>query len=210
MAGRQKHSKRTYDLSSPIRYKGKMRALFAQYMGDDYAKELASAMLKEYEDTSVSLYTSVRNSNELRDYLDSHIGSALQFLAFQLVNETISSVLLTRNETASMVYYKYNQQGLPSDDILNIMAITANLLGSRIPAYTASTKGEKVTAGTVVKTLDSYVMNAPPAPRSYGGKASAKEYAVVPSTYAGTQGFGSYSSVTTALEDIKNTVSKLV
>ena len=203
MAGRQKHTKRYYDLSSPVRYVGKMYALFKSYMGAEYAKKLAEAMLKEYEDTSVAYYTKVRDDQELRTYLNTAVGSAKQFEVFQVINEFISSVLLTRNETATMVYYKYNTQGLESDVILNVMARVANIIGQEIPAFVASTRGEAVTPGNVIRVVDSYVVANPPAPRSYGGKATSQTVNVVPARYAGTKGFSGYSEVGSALEEVK-------
>lgn len=210
MAGRQKHNKRTYDLSSLVRYKGKMYALFKPYMGKENARQLAEAMAKEYEQTSVAYYTKVRDNTELRAYLDANVGSGKQFLVFQLINEFISSVLLTRNETATMVYYKYNTQGLPSDVIMNVMSKTANILGPEIPSLVANTGGENLTPSNVIRVIDRYVLSTPPAPRSYGGKLSAKQTSVVPSRYAGTSGFSTYSPVGEALEEIKEELSKLV
>ena len=209
MAGRQKHNKRTYDLTSPVRYKGKMYALFKPYMGKDYAKQLAEVMLKEYESTSVAYYTKVRDSEALRTYLDANVGSAKQFMVFQLVNEFISSVLLTRNETASMVYYKYTSQGLPSDVVRNVMAITTNVLGNDIPQLVAYLGGEGVDPANVINKIDNYVISTPPAPRSYGGKLSAKQHVVIPAGYAGTRGFSGYEAVTEALEEIKEQLSQL-
>ena len=206
MAGRQKHTKRYYDLSSPVRYAGKMYALFKSYMGAEYAKKLAEAMLKEYEDTSVAYYTKVRDDQELRTYLNTAVGSAKQFEVFQLINEFISSVLLTRNETATMVYYKYVTQGLPSDVVQNIMARVANIIGVEIPAFVASTKGMEVTPGNVIKVVNAYVLSNPPAPRSYGGKMTAKVVNIVPARYAGTKGFSEYSEVGSALEEVKRMI----
>ena len=207
MAGRQKHAKRTYDLTSPLRYKGKMYGLFAGMMGKEVAMQLADAMLQEYENTSVAFYTKVRDSPLIRNYLDEKVGSALQFLAFQLINEFISSVLLTRNETATMVLYKYTSQGLPEEVALQLMAITSNILGNELPSFTAVTGGEDITSGNVVKMVNQYVLNSPPAPRSYGGKLSAKNQAVVPNRYAGTKSFSSYSEVNTAVDDLKRALS---
>lgn len=210
MAGRQHHRKSVYSATTPIRYAGKMYALFKNYIGDSYAKDLAEAMLKQYEGTFKAYYTKVHLDPQVQDYLNSNVGSALHFLAMQLINEFISSVLLTRNETAGYVYHKYKDQGLPPEVIVNLMRLTTNILAESIPAFYAFTGGVPVTNDNVIRVVDAYVLSGPPAPRSYGGKMAVSRKLVVPERYAGTATFSNYGEAETALEQMKKELMVLL
>ncbi len=210
MAGRQHHRKSVYSATTPIRYAGKMYALFKNYLGENYAKDLADAMLKQYESTFKAFYTKVHLDPQVQDYLNSNVGSALHFLAMQMINEFISSVLLTKNETAGYVYHKYKDQGLPDEVIINLMRLTANILAESIPAFYAYTGGEAVTNSNVIKVVDGYVLSGPPAPRSYGGKMAVSRKLVVPDRYAGTATFSNYSEAESALENAKKELMVLL
>lgn len=177
-----------------------MYALFKPYMGEKNARELAEAMANTWKSTFVDWYNAVHANEELQSYLVSNVPSALQFLVYQLVNEYISSVLLTRNETAGMVAYKYATQGLEMHVIQEVMAITTKIIAYRIPQFTAMAGETVINADNVIRVVDRYVLSYPPASRSNGGKLVTKAINTIPSQYAGTTSFAPYAPVDEALQ----------
>jgi hypothetical protein len=199
MAGRQKHSKRTYSESSPIRYQGKMYALFKSYMGPEYAKQLASAMYRTWDNAWVKVYHKVNSDPSIVAYMSERVPSAMQFIAYQLMNEFVSSVMLTRNETAGMVAYKYKNRGLPSDVVQELMYRVASVIGPSVPEFMQSLGDKQLNADNVVNLVNQYVLAHPPLPRSRGGKGAVATAEAVPSLYAGTTTWNTNSGVESAL-----------
>ncbi len=210
MAGRQKHSKKTYDETSPIRYQGKMYALFKPYMGEQYAKALASAMYRVWDSAWVKVYHKVNSDPLIVSYLSEKVPSALQFLAYQLINEFISSVILTRNETAGMVLYKYKTRGVPPEVIQALMQRIASIIGPSVPQFMETLGDRQLTSDNVVNIVNEYVMKYPPLSRSYGGKASVVNAEKVPAIYAGTSTFATGTEVETALNDELQAIAELM
>ncbi len=209
MAGRQKHTKRVYSESSPIRYQGKMYALFRAYMGEAYAKQLASAMYRTWDSAWVKIYHRVHSDPSIVAYLSERVPSAMQFLAYQLMNEFVSSVMLTRNETAGMVLYKYRGRGLPSDVAQELMYRVASVVGPMIPEFMQSLGERQLTPSNVVNIVNEYVLAHPPLPRSRGGKGAVTSAEAIPSTYAGTPTWNANSGVESALNQQLQEVMEL-
>ncbi len=199
MAGRQKHSKKTYSETSPIRYQGKMYALFRSYMGEAYAKQLASAMYRTWDSTFVKIYHRVHADPSIVAYLSEKVPSAMQFIAYQLMNEFVSSVMLTRNETAGMVLYKYKNRGLPADVAQELMYRVASVIGPSIPEFMQSLGDKQLDVNNVVNIVNQYVLSYPPLPRSRGGKGAVVTAETVPPLYAGTPTWNANSGVESAL-----------
>lgn len=210
MAGRQSHKKRKFDESSLDRYRAKMYAMFKGVVGEENARKIANDIARVYERTFVQIYHKVHSDSELENYISSNLGSAKAFLAYQLENEFVSSVLLTRNETASMVLYKYKERGLPLDVIQWIMSRIVQIIAPEYPPLMAYLGERAVTPSNVVNLIDSYVLAGPPMSRSYAGKGLVTGRLSIPNRYPGTPTFSSLSEAGTAVDEIKELVSKLV
>ncbi|BDC18775.1 hypothetical protein [Acidianus sp. HS-5] len=91
-------------------------------------------MANKYEKNYVMLYSKVRNNPDMKMYLERTLGTALQFVT----NELISFVILDKSKTALMLYEKYKSQGLSSNIILEITAITVNILKDNLPELAKS------------------------------------------------------------------------
>ncbi len=209
MAGRQKHTKRVYSESSPIRYQGKMYALFKPYMGATYAKQLASAMYRTWDSAWVKVYHKAHSDPSIVAYLSERVPSAMQFLAYQLINEFISSVLLTRNETAGMVLYKYRGRGVPTEVVEELMYRVATVIGPSIPDFMQTIGERRLNASNVVNIVNEYVLAHPPLPRSRGGKGATVTAEAVPSIYAGTETWNTESAVESGLNQELQEVMEL-
>ncbi len=199
MAGRQRHSKKTYSESSPIRYQGKMYALFKPYMGEAYAKQMANAMYRTWDSTFVKIYHKAHADPSIVAYLSAKVPSAMQFLAYQLINEFVSSVLLTRNETAGMVVYKYKNRGLPSDVVQELIYRVTTVIGPSVPEFMQTLGDRQLNGDNVVNIVNEYVLSNPPLPRSRGGKGAIVTAEAVPSLYAGTTTWNTEGGVESAL-----------
>ncbi len=199
MAGRQKHAKKTYSETSPVRYQGKMYALYKPYMGEMYAREMATAMYRNWDNSWVKVYHKVNSDPLVVSYLSEKVPSAMQFLAYQLINETVSSVLLTRNETAGMVVYKYRTRGMPEGVVLELLYRVASVIGPSIPQFMQVLGNRTLSPDNIVNVVNEYVMKTPPQPRSRGGKGAILTAESIPSIYAGTATFSSDASVQQAM-----------
>ena len=209
MAGRQSHKKKRLDETSLDRYKAKMYAMFKPVVGEENARKIAEEIAKVYERTFVQIYHKVHADPELESYISNNIGSAKSFLVYQLENEFVSSVLLTRNETASMVLYKYKERGLPLDVIQWVMARVTQIIAPEYPPLMAYLGERAVTPNNVVNLIDNYVLSAPPMSRSYAGKGLVTGRVSIPSRYPGTPTFSSLSEAGTAVDEIKELVARL-
>lgn len=134
-----------------------MYNMYLPVVGKDYADTLSSRLADNYKENYVMLYGKVRNDPHMRVYLERTLGAALQFIAFQLINEFISSVILDKNKTASMLYEKYKNYGLSQDIIREIMVMTVNILKDDIPDLAKSLGNVEVTPNNVLSLIDRYV-----------------------------------------------------
>jgi hypothetical protein len=168
-------------------------------MGETYAKQLASAMYRTWDATFVKIYHKVHADPSITAYLSEKVPSAMQFLAYQYMNEIVSSVLLTRNETAGMVLYKYKSRGLPSDVAQELMYRVVSVLGPSIPEFMQTLGDRQLNATNVVNIVNEYVLKYPPLPRSKGGKGAVITQEAIPPLYAGTPTWNTSSGVESAL-----------
>ena len=157
MAGKRKSHKKVLNELSLIKYRSKMYNMYLPVVGKEYADTLSSILTNNYKENYVMLYSKVRNNPHMRMYLERTLGAALQFIAFQLINEFISSVILGKNKTASMLYEKYKYYGLSPDIIREIMVITVNILKDDLPDLAQSLGNVRVTPNNVLSLIDRYV-----------------------------------------------------
>jgi len=201
MAGRQAHRKFDVRNDTPTRYKGKLYGIFANYMGEKYAGELAEQMYSNYKDVFVDIYNKVHN--DIRPKLVELAGSGAMFVLWQIVNESIYAVYLTHKETASFLVNKYVSRGIPADVVKKVLAYVGNELKELVPAVAEQIGGVTLDETNVVTTVDSIVTKMPSLPNSYAGVLMKTK---VPSTtphYAGTRTFSDINSAYKALEEIE-------
>jgi hypothetical protein len=200
MAGRQSHRKFDVRNDTGSRYKGKLYAIFANYMGEKYASEMVDSMYENFRATFEEIYTKIHNA--LRARIVELAGSGATFIYWQLVNEAIYAVYLTHKETASFLVTKYTGRGLPPSSIKIILAEVGNRLKELVPGVAEQLGSNVLDESNVVTTVDAIVTKMPSLPNSYAGVLMKSRTPTATPHYAGTPTFSNLEESAQTLERI--------
>lgn len=207
MAGRQKHVKKVYSERSEQSYLNKLTGIYSIVSGEESAREWVKTMLGNWKKVFVNIYHKVHSNPAIQDYMNRTIGKAFRFVGYQIINELVYAVLLTHSETGTVVYDKYERQGVPRDIILDLMVLTTQAMMEIDPsiseAITRLTGAMGLTRANVISILDQYVLSTPPLPSSISSAPKLESGVAVPEIYAGTTSFSSTQPAVSSIDEIK-------
>lgn len=212
MAGRQKHVKSFLSERSEYSYKSKLTGIFSTYAGANNAERWVNSMYENYKKTFADIYHKVHEDPGVQDVINTYFGRASRFLAYQIINETIFAVLLTRSETGTVVSRKYERQGVDRTVVNKLMYATTLAVMNIVPRVAAgimkASGGVALSSGNIAGMLTTYVMSGPPLPASSAGIAGETQTPTVPETYAGTTTFSTSNAGLAGLQEIRSLTLK--
>ena len=207
MAGRQKHKKSGFTERSELSYQNKLIGIFSTYVPVERSEEWVTAMWNNYNKVFGAIYEKVHHDSGVQAVITSSFGSATRFVAYQIINETIYAVLLTRSQTGTTLFDKYNKQGIPADVLRSLIYATTVATMNAIPrvgaGVTSAAGGATISASNIIRILDTYVTSAPPLPASAGGVLGEEQAPTVSPIYEGTTTFSEYSQATAGLQELR-------